>query len=214
MFNNAYDDLISDRVANLNGKEYSFKWVTRDTGTWDGPLMNYPSHLELWQKHIRNYDVVIQAGGAMGMHPRFLSEIFGRVYTFEPDPLSFHCLVQNCQSDNIYKINAGLGESTGLCTVHRNCMDNMGMNTVSIQEEDSKVPMFTIDLLCLDKCDFIQLDVEGFETPILLGAEMTITRFKPVIACENGNDVIETLLKPHGYVKVGQSYADSVYAIA
>ena len=80
------------------------------------------SHRNKLLKHIpvnRRRDVVC-AGGNQGLYPRLLSEIFENVYTFEPDPLSFHCLAANCQKSNIVKIQAALGRERGL--VQMQCM--------------------------------------------------------------------------------------------
>jgi len=44
--------------------------------------------------------------------------------------------------------------------------------------------MITIDELNLDGCDFIKIDVEGFEWGVLLGAIETIKKYKPIIFYE------------------------------
>ena len=80
-------------------------WTKSDSGCWHIISQEWPNLRNMWIKHIDSYNVCIQAGGCCGLYPKLFSEIFGRVYTFEPDPLSFHCLVNNCQSDNIFKYN-------------------------------------------------------------------------------------------------------------
>ena len=49
---------------------------------------------------------------------------------------------------------------------------------------DGKIPTLMIDDLNIDKCDFIQLDLEGYEYHGLLGAKNTIEKFKPLICVE------------------------------
>lgn len=83
----------------------------------------------------------VQAGGHIGIYPRKLSKFFECVYTFEPEPENFSCLVLNTRgmpnvlatpcflgSDNLYRNlrkhskssgghHAGEPSATGLATV-------------------------------------------------------------------------------------------------
>src|SRR4051812_41824122 len=97
----------------------SFDLEVRDGWLWP------KSDVELW-KRARDYSVLekalqhctqrrvaIQAGGACGTYPLWLSQYFETVYTFEPDPVNFTCLVANCQQANVVKIQAALGLAKG-----------------------------------------------------------------------------------------------------
>jgi len=178
-----------DTVAGIG----PWRWLQADTGAWDGPKKDFEeSHIHAYKKHIENWNVVVQAGGCQGMYPRIFSEIFQRVYTFEPDPLA-------------------LGAENKLISVVRNVQDNVGMNTVT--EEHQIIPMFTVDSLNLNACDFIQFDLEGYELYALMGAVNTIRQFKPVISCELGNDLILDFLKQFGYSVVDHTIADTIYKV-
>jgi len=167
-------------------------WTASDHGLWNITKDEWPNLKTLWSKHVTKYRVCVQAGGACGMYPRLLSETFDKVYTFEPDPLSFHCLTNNCQTDNIYKYHAAIGDTHQLVKLYRKSPHNVGENLISAEHGDYEVPMLMIDDLALDICDFIQLDVELYEYQALLGAKETIKKCHPVISCENGG---ETCLK-------------------
>jgi FkbM family methyltransferase len=206
----SYQDLVYCRNEDSNGLS-DWLWIKGETGVWEGPTENWPEHIKLWLSHVRNRRVVVQAGGACGMYPRLFSSIFERVYTFEPDPLSFHCLVNNCQTDNVIKLNAALGEENRLIQLDRSNKTNVGMHKID-QGATGFIPMLTIDNLNLDACDLIQLDIEGYEYGALAGAFMTISQFKPVISCENGSSKILDFLSPLGYRQVGTSHADTTYA--
>jgi len=191
-------------------------WIANDGGhdggAWGGPKQDFEnSHYHAYKKHIEKWDVVVQAGGCQGMYPRLFSEMFGRVYTFEPDPLNFFVLTINCQRDNIIKMQTALGAENKLITVSRNSPQNYGMHTIS--ERQQFIPMIKLDTLNLDACDFIQLDVEGYEIFALRGAEETIKKFKPVISCERGNREIIDFLTPFGYTAVEQTMMDTIYKI-
>lgn len=191
-------------------------WIANDGGSdggaWGGPKQDFEnSHVHAYKKHIEKWDVVVQAGGCQGMYPRLFSEMFGRVYTFEPDPLNFFVLTLNCQRENIIKMQTALGAENKLITVSRNSPQNYGMHTIS--EKQQFIPMIKLDTLNLDACDFIQLDVEGYEIFALRGAEETIKKFKPVISCERGNKEIIDFLTPFGYTAVEQTVMDTIYKI-
>ena len=75
-------------------------------------------------------------------------------------------------------------------------------------------PEFTIDQLNLPACDFIQLDVEGYEINVLHGAAKTIEKYKPGISCENGNGVgIPQFLAQYGYKPITTVGADTIYIV-
>jgi FkbM family methyltransferase len=188
-------------------------WYSIDTGAWDGPKHDWiTSHKEKYFTHVKKFDTVVQAGGCLGMYPRLLSDIFGKVYTFEPDSKNFYCLNLNCQKSNIIKFNCALGEGHKMVSINRRKEDNLGMHCIR-EDDEEMIPMLCIDDLNLQICDMICLDVECYESNILLGAMETISRFKPVITCENGNATIHTILRQFGYEHVDQSVNDAIYAI-
>lgn len=165
-----------------------------------------------YMEHVRKKDIVIQAGGYCGVFPRLFSDIFKLVYTFEPDPLNFYCLVQNCQKDNIIKAQGALGNNRSSVSLYRTHTYNKGMNVVR-EEINSFIPSYRIDDLNLSTCDLIQLDVEGYEYNILMGAQNTIKQYKPVITVEDTNHIIEKYLHDLGYQKKTTILRDTIFAI-
>lgn len=207
----SYKTLLKMRPNDVDGVT-DWMWVEEDSGAWDGPHDEWMNtHRDAYLNASRERNVVVQAGGNCGLYPRLFAKYFKTVYTFEPDPLNFHCLVNNCQLDNVIKINAAVGETNELVRVERPSMTNVGMHKVHADGE-VHVPQFRIDQLGLIACDFIQLDVEGYEIHALRGAIETITRFKPGISCENGaRNGIPEFLAPLGYDCVATIGADVVY---
>lgn len=190
-------------------------WATKDVVAWAGPKHDWEgSHKffinELIPEDERN--VVVQAGGNMGMYPRLLAEIFKTVYTFEPDSLNFHCLVANCQRENIIKMNAALGFDHQLVTVQPSWADweiNYGVRSV-VPMKNSIVPTFRIDDLGLTECNLIMLDVEGYELNVLKGAINTLEKFKPVVFAEFGDSCI-SYMEAFGYIPKYKSANDMIF---
>ena len=207
----SYADLVMLREQTVD-EIPNWVWVKEDTGAWDGPSMEWETtHKDAYLTHTIGRDVVVQAGGNCGLYPRLFAKYFRTVYTFEPDPLNFHCLVNNCQMDNIVKINAALGGTNEMVRVERGSMGNVGTHH-TVKDQHGFVPQFKIDQLGLTACNLIQLDVESYEMHILRGAVETIEKYKPTISVENSHGDIEALLKDRGYefkVIVG---SDSVYS--
>lgn len=122
---------------------------------------------------------VIQAGGHVGIYPRRLAKIFETVHTFEPDDDCFECLVENVSHVNSYNVALGdankstyleLGRLSGWSKIHP-----VGRQPVQ---------MVTLDSMKFLHCDFLMLDLEGYELQALRGARKLIEEHSPVIQLE------------------------------
>lgn len=208
-----YDTEIRD--VDIAG-ETNWHWVKADTGAFDGPMNDWlENHSQKYFEHVKKFDTVVTGGTSCGMYARFYSKMFKHVYAFEPDPLSFHCMVNNCQFDNVYKLNAAMGHIHGLVGIHRAPPGghemNIGMHQITNTNE-FKIPMMTIDSLNLDTCDLIQIDVEGFEQYVIAGARQTIDKYKPVIIAERFSSMeCQNFMKEYSYELVNISSLDSIY---
>ena len=152
--------------------------------------------------------IAVQAGGSMGLWPRRLAEIFGVVYTFEPEPVSFNCLKLNCESEpRIRMFQAALGAQPGQTTIKRR-----SLTSHRIQGEDGETPVLTLDGLLLPACDALFLDIEGSELGALQGGWRTLKRFSPVVLIEE-KDPTEAgnFLKSMGYTLFQRVRGDSIF---
>lgn len=207
---NQLGDLLEIRKYEIDGIT-EWMWQKGDVYGWEGIVEDWiKTHKAAYFEKVKKFDVCIQAGGFCGMYPRLLSNYFKRIYTFEPCNINFHCLVNNCQKDNIFKFHAALGMEHKFIEIDRWGLDNFGMHCI---KKDAKgfVPMMTIDSFDFDTCDFIQLDVEGYEIDALKGAANTILKYHPVIAVERNNIEIEGFLYRFGYIKGRTVNLDTIY---
>ena len=203
--------LRDEEIDGIKPSTDGWLWPLNDEGLWDGPKQNWSQFKPVIQQHCRDFKVAVQAGGACGMYPRLLSEMFETVYTFEPSALSFHCLIHNCAKERIVKFNAALGESHQMVNVKYSHENNIGMNQVE-SSSSGFVPVLMVDDLELTQCDLLMLDIEGYEINALIGARHTMTTLKPLITCENGSTRdIEMLMEEMNYEKLGVYHADTYW---
>ncbi len=181
-----------------------------DTGSWEGPSKDWIIAREKILGKVKTMNVCVQAGGNLGMYPRMLATRFKTLYTFEPDPLNFACLVKNVTTDNVIKLNAGLGSQNELVGMNILAVSNLGMNQTVQGAAGGYIPMFTIDQLALKECNLIWLDIEKREDQAIYGAEQTIMKFHPVIALETATPEIVRWLEERGYTLTDRC-CDSVF---
>ena len=163
---------------------------------------------------VKGDKVCVQAGGNVGVYPNDLAHHFDKVYTFEPDPFIYSLLERNIRAINVVYDHAALGETIKTCDIVR--AENCGASYINF---DGDIPVVTIDSLNLDACDFIWLDIEGYEFHALQGGLKTIEKFKPTIAFEDKGlqdrygvalNQVQGMLKPYGYVQVGRIKRDTI----
>lgn len=172
-------------------------------------------------KHCRKFDLAIQAGGNMGVWALALAAKFGRVITFEPDPMNFRALVHNTSTAaNILSLPCAIGDNGGeWCGLDREA-GNAGAHQVTAGDQ---APIITIDSLNLPALDLLYLDIEGFEMLAIMGAIETISKFKPVIAIEDKGLSVrygkkqgdaERFLASYGYQVTARPHRDVVMVCA
>lgn len=209
-------------------KKYRDLWTLE--GDTETAVANYGEWLRKGQEIIDLVPVkgvCVQAGGSFGLFPIKLAEQFDRVYTWEPAPDTWECMVRNIQEisqhqDRITMFNTALGAETSRATIHREHEGNSGALQLEYAE-DGEFPVVCIDSLELDSCDLIWLDIEGFEVEALKGAKETIEKYKPVLVIENkglipgmggnllGSPKVDEFIYRLGYKKLTRMMRDDIY---
>ena len=168
--------------------------------------------------------VAIQAGGACGVWPWRLSEHFGIVYTFEPDPTNYRCLLGNAVFDNpniVNAIPAALSENIKRASLGRHLTEasNAGAGYI-LDDPTGQVYTVALDYFLPEgaSVDLIQLDVEGMEASALMGAALLIEDNKPTIVIEEkplpqGGDHLAArrLLESCGYKERARIHRDVIF---
>ena len=198
--------LLEYKIGNVN----SWVWPVADRSTFGIIVKDWvetirPFLEEKFGGDSSQTNTVIQAGGNCGVYPLLYTEFFKTVITFEPDPLSFFCLVNNCQLPGIVKINAAISDEPGNIVMKEVDASNRGMNRTVLVNSAMKstaevIPSMSIDSLEYRDLKLIQLDLEGNEIKAINGALKTISKHKPIIILECGNEVDEQDLEYHNQV--------------
>ena len=173
-------------------RENGFEWPEEDHGMRAVAFDTLP-HLDKALSYVNDFSCCVQAGGNVGVWPKYLANKFSYVYTFEPCQDNFGYLCRNVSEKNVYKFPAAVGNGGNGFLVPNKL--NVGAGKMAI---GGTTPFLRIDDLCLESCGFIQLDVEGGELNALRGAAMTIRKYKPILMIEEkgiGESVLPILEK-------------------
>lgn len=165
-------------------------WPTSSIHTLE-PTKQTLKMFEKLEPFLQNKNTMIQAGGNCGLTIKPFVPHFKSIYTFEPESTNFLCLCLNVPNDNVYKFQSCLGDNHNLVD-----LGFVGTDCGSAHiDKSGSITTLKIDDLNLNTCDLIMLDVEGYELFVLIGAEQTISKFKPLICVE----VYEDWMKRYNY---------------
>jgi FkbM family methyltransferase len=183
---------------------------------------------EIYSQIIDKEYYCIDAGANIGFHTIQFGKLGKKVYAFEPQRYIFNQLSTNILLNNLDNVidshRLGLGnkkETAQLWNIeHENWVGNGSHNWGGrgiIQDnldkerafnneyrEEDIIDVIPLDSLCISKCDFLKIDIQGYEYNMLIGAKNVINDFKPIILLENhigepGSDQTKEYLINLGY---------------
>ncbi len=177
-------ELRPNKIPEFFPDDEFFFWAIEDKKL-EGDLPTLRHLKEHVYSMLSQFRTVVQAGGAMGIWPKYMSRKFQTVYTFEPTPASFRACVANNQAElNVFAFNCGLGACADHVTIGSpDSPTNYG--AFHVQPKPGSIPIMSLDDFEFDNVDLLMLDIEGYELYALLGAKETIERCKPVIVLED-----------------------------
>lgn len=149
--------------------------------------------MDLLRKIIKSDDHVIDIGGNQGMYSYFISKFCKNIHIFEPNSQCYQMLTSWTDShEGISVHRVALSDEEGTASllipideygvehdasasINNNSFDNTRVETV---------PVNTLDSFMFKKVNFIKIDVEGHEFPLLKGSLETIKKNKPCLLVE------------------------------
>ena len=134
---------------------------------------------ETFARVIEPYDIVCDVGANIGYFTSLASSKGAKVYSFEPHPLVFNRLKNNCDDRDVFLQKIALSDRSGQASLHIpvDFEKNEGIASLEKSEQSSEqvqVELQTLDQFMRGKASQIKLmkiDVEGHELSVLKGAE-------------------------------------------
>jgi len=151
--------------------------------------------------HCKSGDTVIDIGAHMGIFSFFLAKQVGptgKVYSFEPAPLTYSVLAQtikyNKLEDIVHARQQAVSDGPGELSFYIYSNSTISnANSISAQNADAKAQKVTVTSISLDELykkeniqnlSLLKIDAEGAELEILKGGKALITAFHPYITLE------------------------------
>ena len=133
---------------------------------------------------VKHKGMALDIGANIGLWSRDLCNQFESVMAFEPVAQFRNCLEKNVTAENLLVMPCALGnKETRIQMIVTE--GNTGHSHVDQNSFGSgDVEMHCLDYFKLEAVDYIKIDCEGYELPIVQGAEQTIKRCKPVMVVE------------------------------
>lgn len=186
-----FNDLTKSRYGYMLYNKYDqyIGKAIRGGGSW------CQHELDLMSQIIKPGDTVVEVGANIGSHTLALCKmvgINGKVYAFEAQRIVFQMLAGNMALNSItnaYCYHKAIGQTKGFIDIpiiDYKTFNNFGGVSL-INHESNKgesVEIINLDLLNLQSCHLIKLDIEGMETEALLGASVLIQTFRPFLYVE------------------------------
>ena len=168
---------------------------------------------------------MVHAGTFFGdMIPSFSRRTPGMLYVFEPvleNYLMARAATTHNGLDNVMLFHAGLGAEPGLARVETGRRFRHRGGSSQVISDPAKptfcaqpISLMSIDQFIIADLSLIQLDVEGYELPVLQGAIESIRRSQPVIVIEDNRKNCAGFLKQFGYEEVAQIGRKHAYLTA
>lgn len=165
--------------------------------------------MEFLQDIVKSSKTILDIGSHAGSHTVLYKHINPdcEIYCFEPQSEMYNLLHHNISKNNftnVIALNNGVANISIKSSMSKSVLDgdNVGkdieygtakrfnLGGLQIGNGGEEIETITVDSLDLKSCDYIKIDVEGFEPLVLMGAEQTIKKFKPTILFESNHKVI------------------------
>lgn len=159
-------------------------------------------------KYVLPGNTVFDIGAHAGFHSVFCALLVGtkgRVFAFEPNPISRRSLEGQIRMNRTLRLDAvpyALSDTVGLADFDA----TQGTQSRITPSGKSKIEVKTLDSLVpfeLPIPDVIKIDVEGEEEKVLRGSQKTLSEFRPTILCDYNDDntlsILAGILLPLAY---------------
>ena len=168
-------------------------------------------------KHVSDWRTALDIGSNVGQWTRPLAKRFNKVICFEPNANFRECFTRNINEPNVVLHPYGLSSHEHTATQGANAT-HLNDSAGDTAPREGAIECKTLDSFDLKEVDYVKIDVDGFEVPLLKGAAWTLQRNNPVVNIEmkvNKRPEIVTrarsILQRWGYQFVSRVRSDEIW---
>lgn len=164
-----------------DGETHLTAWMDKAGELVDGKGTYQIKKLRAAVALCKQHRTAIDIGGHCGLWSMQLVKQFKHVHAFEPVAAHRECFNANLAGARNVSLHAcALGKDRGSISIYT-APTSSGDSWVSGPGE---IPMERLDAFAFFNVDFVKIDTEGLEMPILQGGEATLLAYKPVVIVE------------------------------
>ena len=168
-------------------------------------------------KYVTSYRTALDIGSNVGQWTRPLAKVFDQVLCFEPNPNFRECFRKNISETNVILYPYGL--SSHEHTAQQGKTDtHLNHKVGDIQPREGDIQCRPLDSFSITELDYVKIDVDGFEVPLLQGARRTLTNNSPIINIEMKRRkrpvttrMATEILKELGYAYIKTTKSDEIW---
>lgn len=151
--------------------------------------------------YLRPGDVAVDVGANLGTTVLPMARRVGptgMVVAFEPQPLMAQCLQTTLTLNELFHVRVmtcAVGDQTTWAAIpHLGVGHGGNYGSIGLGKEGLPTPVMRLDDYPFARCDLIKVDVEGYEWPVVQGAEQTLRKHGPVLYLEAKRTLPQTRL--------------------
>lgn len=131
--------------------------------------------------HVKEFRVAVDVGAHVGLWSMWLADRFQRLEAFEPRAEHVQCWRENVRNSNATMHPFALGASPGEVGLIAD-PENTGKTHI---QGHGETKLCALDAWGFGMVDFLKIDVEGYESAVIVGARDTLLRCRPVVVVES-----------------------------
>lgn len=163
-------------------EKYLVGWMSDNGEVIDGKGTYQIVKLRAALEHCKSFRTAIDVGAHVGLWTLQMQKAFARVEAFEPVQSHYYCLTANLAgANNVGLHSCALGNAEGVVSMKVNAAISCKSR---VDKTAGDIPLRTLDSYGFTDVDFIKIDTEGYELPVVRGAEHTIKKYRPTMIVE------------------------------
>lgn len=163
-----------------DGEKHLQEWMNKVNVRIEGRLTYQMGKYQAATSYCSAKRVSVDVGAHVGLMSYWMAKDFDHVHAFEPVSAHRECFAFNVPAYNVTMHPVALGVVNDSVAI-RTGPNSSGDSWVS---GPGDIEMTVLDEFELEDVDFLKLDTEGHELPILMGGEKTLKRCRPVVMVE------------------------------